>query len=106
MTHKYSMHLDKNVVEGLKPYLKSINLPLSTFVRVLLAQVYSSISGAVTVVDFTKPVEELTLGDLSAITEHFLSGKPKAKRKKRVSKQKMIDLRPAMTEEEIRGISP
>jgi hypothetical protein len=103
MKAKYTLNLDEAVVSGLKPYLNSINMPLSMFVRLLLAQVYSGITGAETVVDFTKPISDLTPGDIAAITGHFVPEKPKAKRKKRIEKTGVISLVDAMTDEELKG---
>lgn len=103
MKRKHNLNLDETVVNGLKPYLETINLSLSSFVRLLLAQVYAGISGAETVVDLNKPVEDLTPGDIAAIMGHFMPEKPKVKNRKRVVKKRMISLTDAMTDGELKG---
>lgn len=87
---KKTLSLDGDVVDGLAPFLEKIGIPLSAYVRFTLSQTLATFTGIGKVVDYKKPASEISLGDMVKIS-------------KALDQARLIDLTPAMTDEELKG---
>lgn len=89
---KRHLTLDADVIDGLQPYLDKIGLSLSAYVRFALAQSYAQLTGLSKVVDFEKPIGEISIGDMVKISKALTTAGLESDK---------IDLSDAMTADEL-----
>lgn len=93
---KRHLVLDGDVTDGLKPFLSEVGMSLSGYIRFVLAQTYAQFSGMEKEINFNKPISEISIGDIIKVSQVLTRA---------VAEEKMIDLTPAMTDEEIEEAS-
>lgn len=89
---KKHLVLDADVTDGLQPFLDKVGMSLSAYVRFVLAQTYAEFTGLGKVLDLGKSLADVTIGDIVKAAQEI---------DKVIQADRMIDLTPGMTEEEI-----